>query len=72
MPADGGFSAEHAKRPVGESALYQRLKVVDPRSLQNVPVPPRVWIVEDWLPVQHVTLSYGMVASAKLCWRTNS
>lgn len=59
MPDDAGFSADHAERPTGEGPAYSRLKVVDPRSLQNVPVPPRVWVVEDWLPVQHVTLSYG-------------
>lgn len=36
-----------------------QLHIVDPRDLAGVPVPPRNWIVKDWLPVGHVTLNYG-------------
>lgn len=35
------------------------LELVDPRTLAGVPIPIREWIVEDWLPFGHVTISYG-------------
>ena len=35
------------------------LDIVDPRTLAGVPITPRDWIVEDWLPFGHVTISYG-------------
>ena len=35
------------------------LELVDPRTLAGVPIPVREWIVEDWLPFGHVTISYG-------------
>lgn len=35
------------------------LELVDPRGLAGVPIPVREWIVEDWLPFGHVTISYG-------------
>ncbi len=53
-PDDAGFGTDFAG-----ASDYKPLKLVDPRDLALVPVPERVWIVEDWLPVQHVTLSYG-------------
>ena len=35
------------------------LTTVDPTSLWGVAVPPREWIVQDWLPVGYVTLLYA-------------
>ncbi len=35
------------------------LRVVNPVDLAHVPIPPREWIVEDWLPVGCVTALYG-------------
>jgi RecA-family ATPase len=35
------------------------LVLIDPRTLMHVPVPERVWIVDQWLPVGHVTLNYA-------------
>jgi RecA-family ATPase len=32
---------------------------IDPVALFGKPIPPRLWIVQDWLPVGHVTLNYG-------------
>lgn len=34
-------------------------RIVDPTTLQGLPVPPREWIVEDWIPAGVVTLLYG-------------
>ena len=44
-----------ASRP----AAYTPLAVVDPCTLAGQPIPERQWIVKDWLPSGHVTLSYG-------------
>ena len=38
---------------------WEPLELVDPTSLFGRPVPTRRWIVEDWLPVGHVTINYG-------------
>jgi hypothetical protein len=35
------------------------IRVVNPTELEFVPVPPRLWIVQDWLPVGTVTGNYG-------------
>jgi RecA-family ATPase len=35
------------------------LKLINPTTLFGRHVPPRRWIVEDWLPVGHVTINYG-------------
>jgi RecA-family ATPase len=35
------------------------LRTVDPTALFDLPIPERQWIVQDWLPVGHVTLNYG-------------
>jgi RecA-family ATPase len=37
----------------------QILRVIDPTTVDGLPVPPREWVVQDWLPVGHVTLNYG-------------
>ncbi|HTU54975.1 MAG TPA: AAA family ATPase [Acetobacteraceae bacterium] len=33
--------------------------IVEPAALEGVPVPERLWIVADWLPIGCVTASYG-------------
>ena len=38
---------------------YRPLSIVHAPSLEGLPVPPRVWIVEDWLPLGSVTLLYS-------------
>ncbi len=38
---------------------YRPLSIVHPPSLAGLPVPARVWLVEDWLPVGSVTLLYS-------------
>lgn len=58
MPDDAGFSAEFRKKDRA-APIDGRLTIINPCSLLHVPVPQRVWIVEDWLPAGHVTLSYG-------------
>jgi hypothetical protein len=40
---------EHSQRPL----------IVDPRSWSGKPVPERQWLVEDWIPMKHVTALYG-------------
>jgi AAA domain len=37
----------------------QQTRVVDPSKLHGLVIPPRRWIVQDWLPYGHVTLNYG-------------
>jgi len=53
--------AAQASKPVSGAAAANpyRLDLVDPRTLAGVPIPVREWIIEDWLPFGHVTLSYG-------------
>lgn len=36
-----------------------RFRLVDPTALAGLRVPPREWIVEDWLPVDCCTANYG-------------
>ena len=56
-------SDEEAQSSAGQESKQQpsseSLVLVDPRTLAGMPIPPREWIVEDWLPFGHVTLSYG-------------
>ncbi len=35
------------------------IRVVNPTELGFAPVPPRIWIVQDWLPIGTVTGNYG-------------
>jgi RecA-family ATPase len=35
------------------------MKVIDPRTLAGIEVPPRRWIVPDWLPLGYTTALYG-------------
>ena len=35
------------------------IRVVNPTELEFAPVPPRIWIVQDWLPIGTVTGNYG-------------
>lgn len=46
-------------KPKVETRPYQPLRFFSPTSLAGKPVPPREWIVEDWLPAGVVSLSYG-------------
>lgn len=52
-PDDRGFSDRTVSEPVPP------LVITDPTTLYRLPIPVRRWIVDDWLPVGHVTLSYG-------------
>jgi RecA-family ATPase len=38
---------------------YEPMRFLSPVSLAGKPVPPREWIVQDWLPAGTVSLSYG-------------
>ena len=35
------------------------IRVIDPTELEFAPVPPRLWVVQDWLPIGTVTGNYG-------------
>jgi AAA domain-containing protein/primase-like protein len=35
------------------------IRVVNPTELEFAPVPPRIWVVQDWLPIGTVTGNYG-------------
>jgi RecA-family ATPase len=39
--------------------------VVDPLELVDAPIPPRRWIVPNWLPVGYTTLCYGEAGTGK-------
>ena len=51
--ADRGFTEHTVSEPVPP------LVITDPTTLHRLPIPVRRRIVDDWLPVGHVTLSYG-------------
>ena len=42
-----------------EPPPYRPLQFVGPPNLYRLPIPAREWIVQDWLPVGTVSLSYG-------------
>jgi hypothetical protein len=46
-------------RPANPNYRGPRLKVLDPRGLDGRPVPPREWLVRDWIPLRAVTLFGG-------------
>jgi RecA-family ATPase len=52
---DGGRGYTVDERP----PPYEPLRFISPTGLYQLPLPPREWIVEDWLPVGTVSLSYG-------------
>lgn len=37
----------------------QRPHIIDPRSWSGKPLPQREWLVENWIPMNHVTALYG-------------
>jgi len=45
--------------PEGPSTGTPFLALVDPTILEFKPLPERVWIVQDWLAIGHVTLNYA-------------
>ncbi len=49
--------------PAGNAA--PALEPVNPASLAGVPVPPRRWLVPDWLPLARVTALYGAGGEGK-------
>jgi RecA-family ATPase len=51
-----GEKARPGPRPSQEPADFN---VVNPTDLQGAWIPPRTWVVEDWLPVGTVTALYG-------------
>jgi RecA-family ATPase len=52
----GGGKAEPGAKSSQEPAKFD---VVDPTNLQGKWIPPREWVVEDWLPIGTVTALYG-------------
>jgi len=49
---------ESGRRPVEEFPL-DPLEVIDPIRFQGLPVPPRRWLFQDWIPQGVVTALYG-------------
>lgn len=35
------------------------ITVIDPTTLDGLPVPPRQWLVGDWIPMARATALYG-------------
>ena len=49
-----------AAQPGAETAEpLPALSVIDPTEWEGVPIPPREWIVPEWLPIGHTTLLYA-------------
>ena len=44
---------------VGDDEPDARPPVIDPREWAGKPLPERQWLVEDWVPMHHVTALYG-------------
>jgi hypothetical protein len=44
---------------IGEAEPEQRPIIIDPRTWSGKPVPQRQWLVDDWIPMNHVTALYG-------------
>jgi RecA-family ATPase len=53
---DDGPEYEDEEAPRGKG---RGLPLIDPAEWEGVEVPPRQWIVHDWLPVGYVTADYG-------------
>jgi len=58
-PHPGYDGPEKAEKPDDAAAPTSTLRIINPVSLFGLAVPEREWIVQDWLPVGHVTLLYG-------------
>ncbi|HYE70099.1 MAG TPA: AAA family ATPase [Aquabacterium sp.] len=64
---EGGASAEQEPRQDSGAGTQKKssLIIVCPAELQGKPIPPRQWIVENWLPVGYSTLNYADGGSGK-------
>jgi hypothetical protein len=58
-PAKGDKSGNLRPEKKTTPAREIKLSTINPVDLAGLPVPPRTWIVSEWLPVGCVTLSYG-------------
>ena len=59
---DGGRAKWNIPNPtheVGDDEPDARPPVIDPREWAGKPLPERQWLVEDWVPMHHVTALYG-------------
>lgn len=59
------FQAEDAVASRAERPPPPPLVLVNPASLAGVPVPPREWLVPDWVPMNRVTAIYGAGGEGK-------
>jgi RecA-family ATPase len=60
--AEDATAHEHAAKPNGvDNARGDRkhLVSINPTTLAEVPVPPRQWLVRDWIPMERVTANYA-------------
>jgi AAA domain len=44
---------------------HAALQLIDPTTLHGLPVPPRRWLVPDWIPMARVTGLYGAGGEGK-------
>ncbi len=61
--AADGFPAPHANGH--DPAAAPLLAPIDPSTLEGAPVPPRRWLVPDWVPMARATSLYGAGGEGK-------
>ena len=62
-PRTNGHAGEHDDEQPQRS--ISRLRITDPTQFQDRPIPPRRWVVPDWIPWGYVTGLYGPGSTGK-------
>jgi hypothetical protein len=71
MPRDFGDAfddfdyGDPAPKPPGRHDNSPPLPAIDPTSLHGLPIPPRQWLVPDWIPMSRATSLYGAGGEGK-------
>jgi RecA-family ATPase len=63
--AQAAFRAGQHAKPNGHSTDAEPLVWIDPTTLHGLPVPPRRWLVPDWVPMDRATALYGAGGEGK-------
>jgi RecA-family ATPase len=59
VPRDAAIAFEASEREADVPPDQQHLECVDPTTLHGLPVPPRLWLVPEWIPMMRATSLYG-------------
>jgi RecA-family ATPase len=62
--SNGAAGVRHGGGGGGDREI-ERFVPIDPATLEGIPVPPRRWLVLDWIPLARVTALYGAGGEGK-------